>query len=89
MLNQLKQMLNRAWPFSRIHRSSTSEQQEVTSTDGGTESTDLAGEESEQTGPGSQLYECPDCRQVYVAIDKDICSRCEAEVKAVARSWRY
>lgn len=84
MFNQLKQMFDRVWPSSISPRSSNSEDQKMASTDGGTGSTQPAEKEGEHTETESQLYECPDCQQVYVAIDKDICSSCETEVEAVA-----
>jgi hypothetical protein len=73
MAGQLKRILDRVWPFSSSHHSPTSEQQEPASADGGIE---------------SQLYECPSCQQVYIAIDKKICLNCETEVEVVAHSER-
>lgn len=31
----------------------------------------------------STLYQCPDCESVYVALDKQTCSTCDAAVEEV------
>ena len=43
---------------------------------------------SEDAGPGarpsSKLFRCPDCEVVYLAVEKDVCSSCRAEVTEVS-----
>jgi hypothetical protein len=33
--------------------------------------------------PESNLYECPSCESVYVAIDKETCSACRTQVEQI------
>ncbi|NLV12480.1 hypothetical protein [Haloarcula argentinensis] len=47
--------------------------------------TDSAGNDGADTAdePASNLYECPSCDSVFVAIDKETCSSCRTPVEKI------
>jgi len=50
---------------------------QASSTNGNEDGTDAPEE------PESNLYECPSCDAVYVAIDKETCSSCRTPVERI------
>ncbi|MDT3435314.1 hypothetical protein [Haloarcula sp. 1CSR25-25] len=42
-----------------------------------------SGDDGEADEPESNLYECPSCESVFVAIDKETCSSCRTPVERI------
>lgn len=42
-----------------------------------------AGGSADTDEPESNLYECPSCESVFVAIDKETCSSCRTSVERI------
>lgn len=36
------------------------------------------------TGPNSSLFQCSECDEVYIALEKDRCSNCRTEVTEIS-----
>lgn len=41
-------------------------------------------DEDAPTGPNSSLFQCSECDEVYIALEKDRCSNCRTEVTEVS-----
>ncbi|MGB9932203.1 hypothetical protein [Haloarcula amylolytica] len=46
-------------------------------------STSGSGDDADADEPESNLYECPSCESVFVAIDKETCSSCRTPVERI------
>jgi hypothetical protein len=42
-----------------------------------------SGDDADDDEPESNLYECPSCESVFVAIDKETCSSCRTSVERI------
>ena len=42
-----------------------------------------SGDDADADEPESNLYECPSCESVFVAIDKETCSSCRTSVERI------
>jgi hypothetical protein len=42
-----------------------------------------SGDDADADEPESNLYECPSCESVFVAVDKETCSSCRTAVERI------